>query len=61
MTPEEQQQVNAAMNFMERQCANVAREGANASMLAESLAMENKRLREENEKLKPKEPLKAVE
>ena len=35
MTPEEQQQVNAAMAYMERLCASLARDGANmASALA---------------------------
>ena len=61
MTPEEQQQVNAAFRFFEAQVANLTREGANIAMACEALAMQNKSLREENEKLKPKEPLKAVE
>ena len=39
MTQDEQQQVNAAMRFLEMQVANVSREGANAAMLAESLAL----------------------
>lgn len=32
MTPEEQQQVNAGIAYLERQCANLAREGANMAI-----------------------------
>ncbi len=52
MTPEEQSQVNAAMAFMEKQCGNLAREGANAMALAEQFAQQVKALTSENEKLK---------
>ena len=45
MTQEEQQQVNAAMRFLEMQVANVSREGASAAMLAERFAMENAALK----------------
>ncbi len=54
MTPEEQQQVNAAIAYMERQCANLAREGANAAMLAEALAMQLKAAQERIKELEPK-------
>lgn len=59
MTQEEQQQVNAAMRYLEMQIANIAREGANAAMLAERFAMRVKEL----EAQLPKTPaeLKAVE
>lgn len=52
MTPEEQQPINAAMNHMERMIGNVAREGANAQALAESLAMQLKAMTAERDKLK---------
>lgn len=39
MTNDEQQQVNAMRAFFERQCGNLASEGANAAALAESLAI----------------------
>lgn len=39
MSMDEQQQVNAAIAFLERQCGNLAREGALAASLAESLAI----------------------
>ena len=54
MTPEEQQQVNAAMAYMERQCANLAREGANMAIALEATAQQLKAARDEIEKLKPK-------
>ena len=40
MTQEEQQQVNAAMAYMEAQIANLAREGANKAAQAERLAIQ---------------------
>ena len=52
MTQEEQQQINAAMQYLERQIANVAREGANATMIAEALGIENKKLKDELAALK---------
>ncbi len=39
MTPEEQSQVNAAMAYMERQCGNLAREGAQMASNLEGLAI----------------------
>ena len=42
MTQEEQQQVNAMMRFYEAQIANLAREGAQAAMVAENLAIQLK-------------------
>lgn len=61
MTQEEQQQVNAMRAYFERQCANLASEGANAAMTAESFAIRAKKsedeavkLRAELEALKPK-------
>ena len=56
MNQEEQQQVSAAMQFLERQVANVAREGANATMLAEALGIENKKLKDELAALKEPKP-----
>jgi hypothetical protein len=48
MTPEEQQQVNAAMSYMEAQVANLAREGANKAIQCEGLAQQ---LKAANEKI----------
>ena len=56
MTQEEQQQINAAMQYLERQIANVAREGANATMIAEALGIENKKLKDELAALKEPKP-----
>ena len=61
MTPEEQQEVNAGMAYLEQQVANLAREGANRAILAEALAMQLKAAQEELASLKPKPELKAVE
>ena len=47
MTPEEQAQVNASIAFLERQCGNLAREGAQAAAMAESLAIRLKKADEE--------------
>ena len=52
MTQDEQRQVNAMLAFLERQIGNLAREGANASMLAESFAIKCKELEAEIAKLK---------
>lgn len=52
MTPDEQQQVNAMMRFYEMQCANLAREGAQAAGVAETLAMRLKAAEAELAKLK---------
>ena len=40
MTLEEQQQVAAALAYFERQCGNLAREGANMAMRLEAMAQE---------------------
>ena len=65
MTADEQQQVNAMRAFFERQCGNLASEGANAAVLAEKIAMElnatKKQLSEaqaEIAKLRPKDDAK---
>jgi hypothetical protein len=55
MTQEEQQHVNAMRNFYEAQIANLAREGANAMMLAESFAIRLKAAEAERDALKPKD------
>lgn len=60
MTPEEQQQFNAAIAFMERQCGNLAREGANMAALAEGLAIKLKAAEAEIAKLKQPPKLEAV-
>ena len=52
MTQEEQQQVSAAMQFLERQVANVTREGANATMMLEAVAQKCKALEAELAALK---------
>ncbi len=54
MTPEEQQQVNAMRNFYERQCANLATEGANMAIALESCAQQLKAVSEERDALKKK-------
>ncbi len=58
MTPEEQQQVNAAMAYMERQCANLAREGAQMASALENCAQQlmaaQKRIKELEPKPEPK-------
>ena len=54
MTQDELQQVNAMRQFFERQCGNLAGEGANAAALAESLAIQLKAAREEVAALKKK-------
>ena len=54
MTPDEQQQVNAMMRFYERQCGNLASEGAQAVGMAEALAIRLKAAQEENAALKKK-------
>ncbi len=53
MTPEEQQQVNAVMAYMERQCANLAREGANMAAMAEGLAIKLKAAEQRIKELTP--------
>lgn len=52
MTQEEQQQVNAAMAFMEAQVSNMAREGANKAVQCEALAQKLKAAEDELAKLK---------
>jgi len=54
MSTDEQRQVNAMRAFFERQCGNLASEGAQAAMLAESLAIRLKAAEAEIEKLRPK-------
>ena len=54
MTPEEQQQVNAAMAYMERQCANLAREGANMAIALERCAQQLKAANDRIAELTPK-------
>ena len=54
MTPEEQQQVNAAMAYMERQCANLAREGANMAIALEGCAQQLKAAQARIKELEPK-------
>ena len=54
MTPEEQQQVNAAMAYMERQCGNLAREGANMAIALEACAQQLKAAQERIKELTPK-------
>lgn len=61
MTPEEQQQVNAAMAYMERQCANLAREGANMAIALEGCAQQLKAAQARIKELEPKPELKAVD
>ena len=56
MTQDEQQQVNAMMRFYERQCGNLASEGAQAVGMAEALAIRLKAAQEENAALKAKLP-----
>ena len=56
MTPEQQQQqqVNAALAYFERQCANLAREGAQMAATAEGLAIRLQAAQDELAALKPK-------
>ena len=58
MTPEEQQQVNAMMRFYERQCGNLASEGAQAMGAAEALAI---KLKAAEERIKELEKAAAPE
>ena len=60
MTQDEQQQVNAAMAYMERQCANLAREGAQTAAQLEACAQKLKAAEEDIAALK-KRPRKAKE
>ncbi len=53
MTPEEQQQVNAAMAYMERQCGNLAREGAQMAGNLEACAQQLKVAQERIKELTP--------
>ena len=52
MTTEEQQQVNARFNFLMRQIANMAEEGANTAMVAEGFAIRAKNAEDERDKLR---------
>lgn len=63
MTKDEQQQVNAAMAYMESQIANLAREGANKAIQCEILAQRLKVAEDRVKELEPKSApeLKAVE
>ena len=61
MTQDEQQQVNAMMRFYERQCGNLASEGAQAVGMAEALAIRLKAAQDEIASLKKKyEPVDNV-
>lgn len=55
MTPEENQQVNAMMRFYEAQVANLAREGAQAALMAESFAVKLKAAEARIAELAPKD------
>lgn len=55
MTPEEQQQVNAAMAYMEAQIANLAREGANKAIQCEVMAQRLKAAEARIAELTPKD------
>ena len=61
MSPEEQQQVNAMRIYFERQCGNLATEGANMAIALESVAQQLKAAQEKLKSLEPKPELKAVE
>ena len=52
MTPEEQQQVNAMRIYFERQCGNLATEGANMAIALESCAQQLKAAKDELAELK---------
>ena len=54
MTPEEQQQVNAAMLYAERQCGNLMREGAQLAAQLEACAQQLKAANERIAELTPK-------
>ena len=54
MTPEEQQQVSAKVNFLERQIMNMADEGSNAAAAAEGFAIRAKKAEDELAALKAK-------
>lgn len=56
MTPEEQQQVSAAMLYAERQCGNLMREGAQLAAQLEAAAQQLKAAQAEIERLKAFEP-----
>ena len=60
MTTQEQEQVNAAMAYMERQVGNLAREGANAAIVIAAQAQEIKALREELKKKSSEPTLEVV-
>lgn len=51
MTPQEQAQVEAAIQYLEKQVANVAREGANKASLAEMYAQQLKEAQDKIAKL----------
>ena len=55
MTPEEQQQVNAAMAYMERLCAILARDGANMASALEGCAQQLKAAQDTIKELTPKD------
>ena len=52
LTQDEQQQVNAAFAYLERQCANLAREGAQMASNLEACAQQLKAARDELAALK---------
>ena len=52
MSPEEQQQVNAMRIYFERQCGNLAAEGASMAIALESCAQQLKAAKDELAELK---------
>lgn len=58
MTQEEQMQVNALANYFQRQCGNLALEGANAAFQLEASAQKIKALEAELAALKAAEACK---
>ena len=54
MSPEEQQQVNAMRGYYERQCANLATEGAQMAINLEVCAQQLKAAQEKIKELTPK-------
>ena len=55
MSPEEQQQVNAMRIYFERQCGNLAAEGANMAIALEYCAQQLKAAQEKIKELEKKD------
>jgi hypothetical protein len=55
VTPQEQQQMDAAIAYMERMCGNLAREGATAAAVIAAQGQRIKALEAEVASLKPKD------